>query len=160
MKVAILDDYQNVSLILGNFEKLKKDFDFQVFNQRIRDLCVNPNTGALYVALNGANYPGQGPNIIKEFRNLDYGTISSPELKKSQSVELFPNPVQDQLTLQLSPTLIGAQYEILAFNGQSVEKGLVSSTKMDIQVANWSAGNYFVRFNNALGTVTKTFVVK
>jgi D-3-phosphoglycerate dehydrogenase len=33
MKVAILDDYQNVSLILGNFEKLKKDFDFYVFNQ-------------------------------------------------------------------------------------------------------------------------------
>ena len=33
MKVAILDDYQNISLILGNFEKLKKDFDFQVFNQ-------------------------------------------------------------------------------------------------------------------------------
>jgi phosphoglycerate dehydrogenase-like enzyme len=33
MKVAILDDYQNVSLILGNFEKLKKDFFFQVFNQ-------------------------------------------------------------------------------------------------------------------------------
>jgi D-3-phosphoglycerate dehydrogenase len=33
MKVAILDDYQNVSLILGNFEKLKKDFDFHVFNQ-------------------------------------------------------------------------------------------------------------------------------
>jgi D-3-phosphoglycerate dehydrogenase len=33
MKVAVLDDYQNVSMILGNFEKLKKDFDFQVFNQ-------------------------------------------------------------------------------------------------------------------------------
>ena len=33
MKVAILDDYQNVSFIFGNFEKLKKDFDFQVFNR-------------------------------------------------------------------------------------------------------------------------------
>ena len=33
MKVAILDDYQNVSLILGKFEKLKKDFDLHVFNQ-------------------------------------------------------------------------------------------------------------------------------
>ena len=33
MKVAILDDYQNVSLILGNFEKLNKSFDFHVFNQ-------------------------------------------------------------------------------------------------------------------------------
>jgi phosphoglycerate dehydrogenase-like enzyme len=33
MKVAILDDYQNVSLILGKSEKLKKDFSFHVFNQ-------------------------------------------------------------------------------------------------------------------------------
>ena len=33
MKVAILDDYQNVSLILGNFEKLKNNFDFHVFNR-------------------------------------------------------------------------------------------------------------------------------
>jgi D-3-phosphoglycerate dehydrogenase len=33
MKVAILDDYQNVSIILGNFEKLKKDFNFHVFNE-------------------------------------------------------------------------------------------------------------------------------
>jgi phosphoglycerate dehydrogenase-like enzyme len=33
MKVAILDDYQNVSMILGNFKKLKKDFNFEVFNQ-------------------------------------------------------------------------------------------------------------------------------
>jgi phosphoglycerate dehydrogenase-like enzyme len=37
MKVAILDDYQNVSLILGNFEKLKKDFTFQVFNQPFKN---------------------------------------------------------------------------------------------------------------------------
>jgi D-3-phosphoglycerate dehydrogenase len=33
MKIAILDDYQNVSVILGNFEKLKNDFDFHIFNQ-------------------------------------------------------------------------------------------------------------------------------
>ena len=33
MKVAILDDYQNVSLIIGNFDNLIKDFDFHVFNK-------------------------------------------------------------------------------------------------------------------------------
>jgi len=33
MKVAILDDYQNVSLILGNFKILEKDYDFYIFNQ-------------------------------------------------------------------------------------------------------------------------------
>jgi hypothetical protein len=114
----------------------------------------------LYVALNGANYPGQGPNIIKEFRNLAYGANGTPSEKNVQSVSLFPNPANEQLSLQLSASLMGAQYEVLAFNGQSVEKGLVSNTTMNLNVAEWSAGNYFVRFNNALGTVTKTFVVK
>ena len=136
------------------------DTYFQVFNQRIRDLCVNPHTGALYMALNGTNYPGQGPNIIKEFRNLDYGAINTHEQSKPQMVALFPNPSNEQITLQLSASLIGAQYEVLAFNGQTVEKGLVNNTSMSLNVAEWSAGNYFVRLNNALGTVTKTFVVK
>lgn len=40
--------------------------------QRIRDICVNPHTGAVYVALNGANWPGEGPNVIKEYRNDAY----------------------------------------------------------------------------------------
>jgi len=37
MKVAILDDYQNVSIILGNLENLKKDFNFQLFNQPFKN---------------------------------------------------------------------------------------------------------------------------
>lgn len=40
--------------------------------QRIRDICVNPHTGAVYVALNGAGWPGQGPNVIKEYKNDAY----------------------------------------------------------------------------------------
>jgi D-3-phosphoglycerate dehydrogenase len=37
MKVAILDDYQNLSIILGNFEKLKEVFNFHVFNQPFKN---------------------------------------------------------------------------------------------------------------------------
>ena len=36
MKVAILDDYQNVFMILVNFEKLKKDFNFQVLVDHLK----------------------------------------------------------------------------------------------------------------------------
>ncbi len=45
---------------------------FASYGQRIRDVAVNPYTGAVYLAFNGPSYPGSGPNIIKEFRNLDY----------------------------------------------------------------------------------------
>ena len=45
---------------------------FASYGQRLRDVAVNPTTGAVYVAFNGSSYPGSGPNVIKEFRNLDY----------------------------------------------------------------------------------------
>lgn len=51
---------------------LSEDQYFSNFNQRVRDVCVNPVTGAVYMALNGGSYPGSGPNEIKEFRNLAY----------------------------------------------------------------------------------------
>ena len=44
------------------------EYFFDEFNQRIRDVAVNPYTGAVYLALNGPSYTGNGPNLIKEFR--------------------------------------------------------------------------------------------
>jgi D-3-phosphoglycerate dehydrogenase len=43
MKVAILDDYQNVSMILGNFEKLKKDFELM----KDTAFLINTSRGAI-----------------------------------------------------------------------------------------------------------------
>ena len=42
-----------------------EDQFFSSFNQRVRDVAVNPYTGSVYVAFNGTSYPGNGPNIIK-----------------------------------------------------------------------------------------------
>ena len=50
---------------------------FASYGQRIRDVAVNPTTGAVYLAFNGPSYPGSGPNIIKEFRNLDYVPVTN-----------------------------------------------------------------------------------
>ena len=51
MKVAILDDYQNVSMILGNFEKLKKDF---IYKWRV----------SIYNSSYGCNGFRDGPDCI------------------------------------------------------------------------------------------------
>ena len=52
---------------------LSDEFAFSEFNQRVRDVAVNPITGALYLALNGPSYGGNGPNVIKEFRPATLG---------------------------------------------------------------------------------------
>lgn len=39
---------------------------------RLRDVCINPHNGALYIATNGGSYPGSGPNQIVEFLNENW----------------------------------------------------------------------------------------
>jgi glucose/arabinose dehydrogenase len=136
-----------------------QDTYFQVFNQRIRDFCVNPHTGALYMALNGSSYPGSGPNIIKEFRNLNYTNTSVLNHAPAQNIVVYPNPVSNELTLNFSDSFIGSKVEIINFNGQLVNETQVVSSNMKWNAEEWAAGNYFVRCASPKGTITKTFVV-
>jgi D-3-phosphoglycerate dehydrogenase len=71
MKVAILDDYQNVSLILGNFEKLNKDFNFHVFNQPFEnELDVIDKLKDFEILLVMRERTPISKNIIKNLKKL------------------------------------------------------------------------------------------
>ena len=78
-----------------------EDQYFSEFNQRVRDICVNPNTGAVYMALNGPSYPGSGPNIIKEFRPGVIDGINTIEADHVDAL-IFPNPASDVVTIEVS----------------------------------------------------------
>jgi aldose sugar dehydrogenase len=133
-----------------------EDQYFTSLNQRFRDVCVNPVTGALYVALNGSSYPGSGPNKIKEFRNLAYNAVE--DYSFTQDLDIFPNPATNQIQLHLSSSLIGAKLTIFAANGDLVKEIMVQSTKETIDLTTWSSGAYWAKVSNNLGTVTATFM--
>lgn len=134
---------------------------FSSFNQRIRDLCVNPQTGAVYLAFNGTSYPGSGPNIIKEFRNEAYiASLGIPE-SPDQGVRLFPNPVTDVLQWTAGETWQGAEYEVIGFSGQQLASGRVAGSTVQMSAQGWSAGMYFLRMTSTDGhQVTTTFQVQ
>jgi aldose sugar dehydrogenase len=136
-----------------------EDTYFQSFNRRIRDLCVNPHNGALYVAFNGASYPGSGPNAIKQFTNLDFVGVNNVEAK-SQSIELFPNPIEDTASLVFSPSFLGSTYQVFNYTGQMVMENKVDQTQMTLNAASLPQGNYFLTCTSSQGTVSRTFVVK
>ena len=136
-----------------------EDQYFASFNRRIRDICVNPTTGAVYVAFNGAQYPGSGPNMIKEFRNMAYGSNSVSDITASQNLTVFPNPVNASATLTFSESLIGSTYAVYAFNGQKVVENKITSTQQTLDCSAFAAGSYFIKASSDKGTITKTFVV-
>ena len=77
------------------------EYFFDEFNQRIRDVAVNPYTGAVYLALNGPSYTGNGPNLIKEFRPTATDAVN--DWSDTRGVDVFPNPASHQVQLAVVP---------------------------------------------------------
>lgn len=132
---------------------------FSEFNQRVRDVAVNPNTGAIYLALNGPTYPGYGPNIIKEFRPDEYDSTNELEDGLTDA-HIYPVPASDVLNLEVSEALVNGDYTVIDYHGKTVETGTITSTNSTINVGSLARGNYYIRINNSNSTVTRTFTLQ
>ena len=155
--------YERMSVLHMSTDGLSivsEDLFFSSFNRRVRDICVNPYTGAVYVAFNGSQYPGSGPNMIKEFRNLAFVGIDQPKGVSSQTLSVYPNPANDFTTLEFSNDFMGATYTIYSFTGEVIAESNINSTSVRVDCSAYAAGNYFVKATTAKGTITKTFVVQ
>ena len=136
-----------------------EDQYFSEFNQRVRDICVNPNTGALYMALNGPSYPGWGPNIIKEFRPGVIDGISTIASELADAL-IYPNPTSDIVNIEVSEALLGGEYKIIDYSGRTVITGAITSSIITINVSDVARGSYYLHIQNGKETITRTFVLK
>lgn len=128
--------------------------------QRMRDVCFNPYTGAVYIALNGTAYPGNGSNRIIELRNMDFVSVNEISRPKSQSVWLYPNPTRDELKVEFSATMLGATATVYGYTGEVVRIFQVNALTESLNVSDLASGSYYLSVSNALGTVSKPFVVE
>lgn len=137
---------------------LSEDKLFTSLNQRFRDVCINPYTGALYVALNGTQYPGTAPNKIIMFAPQENtnNIVSKPTV--GQSMNIFPNPAGATITIESAETLLGSELTIYNYEGKQVEKITLRNGKQVVDVSHLPAGSYWTLASSALGTVTRTFV--
>ena len=133
---------------------------FSSFNQRVRDVAVNPSTGSVYVAFNGTSYPGNGPNIIKEFRNEAFASSIAAPSGDLLALKLYPNPASESLSLSWNEPLQDASFEVISYEGKSISSGKAPSRTLVLDVSAWAAGQYFIRVSHAQGTMTRTFQVK
>jgi hypothetical protein len=137
---------------------ISEDKLFTTLNQRFRDVCINPNTGALYVALNGTQYPGTTPNKIISFtpQGNPLSIVQKPTI--GQSMILFPNPASSAITIESAESLMGSTLTIYNYDGQQVMSTTLSNTTQSIDISSLSAGSYWTIATSELGTVTRTFI--
>jgi glucose/arabinose dehydrogenase len=136
-----------------------EDQYFSEFNQRIRDIAVNPNTGAIYLAFNGPSYPGYGPNIIKEFRPDEYDSVDDI-IENSVDALIYPVPASDLITIEVSEALIGGNYEVIDYGGRIVAEGVLDSNSTTLGVSNLARGSFYLFLQNEDAMITRTFTLQ
>ena len=136
-----------------------EDQYFSEFNQRIRDIAVNPNTGAIYVAFNGPSYPGYGPNIIKEFRPDEYDYVEGIS-EGHVDLLIYPVPATSTINLEISDKLIGGNYKVIDYHGKTVLNGSLNSSNEVINVSSLSRANYYILLENKESIITRTFTLQ
>jgi glucose/arabinose dehydrogenase len=119
-----------------------EDQFFSSFNQRIRDIAVNPYTGAIYLAFNGTSYPGAPPNDIMEFRNLAYQSVGDLD---AVSIEVYPNPATDQAWISVHAGAVNADWSLIDAAGRVVRNGKLSGRRGALAIDGLDAGAYIVR---------------
>lgn len=118
-----------------------EDQHFASFNQRVRDVAINPYTGSIYLAFNGPQYPGSGPNLIKEFRPT--GTNAVSDWSGSRGLDVFPNPANDHVTLNVGESWAGRAFQVWDVAGNLVTEGKLVNN-MSLRVSEWSSGSYIL----------------
>lgn len=134
---------------------------------RLRDICVNPHTGAIYFATNGGSYPGSGPNQIIEYRNYAYmmpqdttGVGVNDNLIGEQQLNVYPNPAKAQVLVELTQSFVGSTLQLYSFNGQLMVEKPITGTQVGIPLHNVPAGAYFVKASSDKGTITKKLIIQ
>jgi CubicO group peptidase (beta-lactamase class C family) len=96
---------------------------------------------------------------IWEYMNdLDCANLGVSDFNLENSVDVFPNPSQDKVTLKTN--FVGGDYQILDAMGRVLTQGIISSQNTQISMSSFSAGSYFVRINHAGQHTTKLVILK
>ena len=114
---------------------------FSSFNQRIRDIAVNPYTGGFYLAFNGTSYPGSPPNIIKEFSTSDPSSVPSPVVNP---VLIRPVPATGTVDISVTDGALGGPIVVRDLAGRVVFKGQVDALHFSLDIEGWTPGRYTV----------------
>jgi hypothetical protein len=73
------------------------------------------------------------------------------------NVNIFPNPVNDKLRIEMNGSSIGIQFEISNLLGEIIQKQFLFNQVTDIQF-NHQPGIYFISLSNGNGKVVRKFV--
>jgi hypothetical protein len=113
----------------------------------------------IYLATNGASWSNTNPNThsIIVLRALDNASIGQ---LNQNLVRVYPNPIQENVTIEISENLLGANITICDLSGRIVVDAVLSDLSQTLNTNNLPKGIYELKITTKDGEFITRKMVK
>jgi beta-glucanase (GH16 family) len=130
------------------------------YNPATKNSSTWPFDADQYMLLNVAIQPSIEASFVQSSMEIDYvrvyqeSTASVPDENRFEGASLYPNPVKDNLTIQVPTHFLGAKATIYSILGQELNSFVQKESRMNIDLSHYEKGVYILRFeaNNKIAT--------
>jgi hypothetical protein len=158
--MSVLKDKRIIAMQLNATGTAVADEDHYLINQfgRLRDICVGPEK-EIYLATNGASWSNTNPNThsIIVLRALDDASIGQ---LNQEMVQVYPNPIQENVTIEITENLLGAAITICDLSGRIVVESVLSDLSQTLNTNNLPKGIYELKITTKDGGFISRKLVK
>lgn len=125
---------------------------------RLRDICEGADK-ELYLATNGASWSNTNPNthsiiVLRAIDNASLGQLNQHLAK------VYPNPVQENVTIEITENLLGADISICDLSGRIVLVSVLSELNLTLDTSNLLKGIYELKITTKEGEFISRKLVK
>ena len=126
--------------------------------RNILKLTARQDTRTGIITSPGSVEWGMGKVTATDAIQMALNTVTIDEKESDNILVLFPNPVQNELTLRLNQVLENEiAYEVYTIEGKLITAGMLLDTKV-LNVSNWQNGIYFVAIKTSKKRVVLKFI--
>ena len=111
-----------------------------------------------YILLNIAIEQSISPSFEESEMTIDYvkvyqqATASVGEIQAMNTIQIFPNPIDDKVRIEIQPELIGVKGTIYSVLGQKMFSFVQDSLKKEYDFSGLTKGIYILKFNSKMNT--------
>ena len=158
--MAVLKDKRIIAMELNGNGTAIVDEDHYLINQfgRLRDICVGPSN-EIYIATNGSSWSNTNPNThsIIVLKALDVTGIAQ---LNQDLVQVYPNPIQDNLTIEIAEQLLGAEIAVFDMTGRVVLEEVLTDLSLTLTTKDLPNGIYELKITTIDGGFISRKIVK
>jgi beta-glucanase (GH16 family) len=124
------------------------------YQPEVRNSSTWPFDSAQYILLNTAIQPSIASSFTESDMIIDYvrvyqeATASVKEVANLDTIKIYPNPVENNVTIQIHPNLIGVKATVYSLLGKEITSFVQNTSTKEHNFSNLIRGVYLLKFDS------------